>query len=134
MASRPVAWMAETIADGAAVVSSADARSALTGGGNRGPGKKERPLTRSLNRDQLLFQIGVHLCDAVELVQRARDVRHAALARHRHREERLVPGVSRVREALLGTAQSRTWNGVVIAVAMVAGCWLLVAGWLYSSE
>lgn len=50
--------------------------------------------TCPFDRHQLVLDVGLHLGDARELVQRARDVLGAAVAGHGHREESLVQGPS----------------------------------------
>lgn len=49
----------------------------------------EKHHTCPLDPHKLVREVGLDLGDAVKLVERGRDVLYAALAGHRHREERL---------------------------------------------
>lgn len=61
MASLPVAWMASTIADGAAALNQSCADISLI------------LLTGAFHRDQLVFQVAFDLGNATKLMKRVRD-------------------------------------------------------------
>jgi hypothetical protein len=61
MASLPVAWMASTIADGAAGTAAQSVYTHL---------RETMCLTSALDRYQLVFQVALNIIDAAELIQR----------------------------------------------------------------
>jgi hypothetical protein len=93
MASLPVAWMASTMADGAANSPKFrwfQRQQNVCSCANQGMGKKKKRLRRSTRpfyRHQLLLDICLDLGDPLKLVQGARDILGAPVTGHGHREE-----------------------------------------------